>query len=235
MGTLYIIATPIGNLEEITIRALRILQEVDVIACEDTRHTTKLLQLLKLPVKTFMRYDNQKEQAATSEIVEILESGKSVALVSDAGTPLISDPGYVLVREARKRDIPVFSVPGPSALLAALTSSGLPTDKFLFLGYPPEKSSHRLALFRSLSPINQLIGVTYVMYCAPHKLTYTLEDIQQSLGDIPLVVSRELTKIHEQYWSGTVSEAINYFQNPKGEFVLLLHLSDAATDFFKKR
>lgn len=223
MGTLSIVSTPIGNLEDMTLRALRILQEVDLIACEDTRQTAKLLQLLKLPVKPFIRYDDQKEQAATAEILSLLISGKSVALVSDAGTPLLSDPGYVLVREARKRDIPVFSVPGASALLAALTSSGLPTDKFLFLGYPPEKSSHRLALFRSLASINRLIGVTYVLYCAPHKLHTTLTDLKETLGDIDITVCRELTKIHEEIWNGIISEALQKCIHVKGEIVLLIH------------
>lgn len=224
MGTLYIVATPIGNLEDITLRALRILQEVDVIACEDTRQTAKLLILLKLPLKPFIRYDDQKEQSATAEIIELLENGKSVALVSDAGTPLISDPGFVLIREARKRDIPVFSVPGASALLAALTSSGLPTDKFLFLGYPPEKSSHRLKLFQSLTSINRFIGVTYVLYCAPHKLITTLGEMKEVFGDIDITICRELTKIHEECWTGKILNSLTKFASIKGEVVLLLRV-----------
>lgn len=219
MGTLYIVATPIGNLEDITLRTLRILQEVDIIACEDTRQTAKLLTLLKLPVKPFIRYDDQKELSATAEILALLVSGKSAALVSDAGTPLISDPGFVLVREARKRDIPVFSVPGASALLAALVSSGLPTDKFLFLGYPPEKQSHRNKLFATL-PKN----MTIIFYCAPHKLATTLSDLMETLGDIDITLCRELTKVHEEVWAGTITNSIQNYSNPKGEFVLLINI-----------
>ena len=172
MGTLYIVSTPIGNLEDITLRALRILKEVDIIACEDTRTTSQLLNLLSTKfahVHNFsgsahqpklIRYDDRTEISKAPEILELLTQGKSVALVSDAGTPLISDPGYVLVREARKRGIPVISVPGASALLTALTSSGLPADKFMFLGYPPEKQSHRFKLFTQIVSIKHLIGLT---------------------------------------------------------------------------
>lgn len=221
MGTLYVVSTPIGNLEDITLRALRILREVDMIACEDTRQTIKLLQLLKLPLKPFIRYDDQKEQSATAEIIEALENGSSVALVSDAGTPLISDPGYILVREARKRGISVVSVPGASALLTALTSSGLPADKFMFLGYPPEKKSHRIKLFTSLLSIKDLIGITFVFYCAPHKLQTTLLDMKEVCGDIEITITRELTKVHEETWSGSITRAQTHFADPKGEFVIL--------------
>ncbi len=219
MGTLYIVSTPIGNLTDITLRALRILREVDVIACEDTRQTTKLLRLLKLPMKRLVRYDNATEHAETGELLDILEKGTSVALVSDAGTPLISDPGYVLVREARKHGVPVVSIPGPSAVLAALVSSGLQVDKFLFMGYPPEKQAHRLTVFASLPK-----DTTIIIYCAPHKLIKTLEDMRDSLGDIEAVICKELTKMHEAYWRGSISEALRHFSNPRGEFVVLFHI-----------
>jgi len=175
-----------------------------------------------------IRYDDHTEQTATIEILEHVMEGKSVALVSDAGTPLVSDPGYILVKEARKRNVPVISIPGASAALSALTSSGLPADRFMFLGYPPEKQSHRLKLFHSLTPINRLIGVTYVMYCAPHKLLVILEDMGAALGDIEVVICRELTKIHEECWKGKISDAQTHFANPKGEIVLLLRLPSHA-------
>lgn len=219
MGTLYIVSTPIGNLEDVTLRALRVLAEVDVIACEDARNTSKLLGLLKLPSKPFIRYDDIKEHTASSEILALLENGKSVALVSDAGTPLISDPGYILVREARKLGIAVVSVPGASALLTALTSSGLPTNSFMFLGYPPEKHAHRISLFSSLPK-----KTTIIFYCAPHKLQTTLMDLKVALGDIDITLCRELTKIHEEFWNGSIRDAMTYFQNPKGEYVLLFRV-----------
>ncbi|KKU82199.1 MAG: hypothetical protein UY10_C0040G0004 [Microgenomates group bacterium GW2011_GWA2_47_8] len=143
-------------------------------------------------------------------------AAKDIALVSDAGTPLISDPGYKLVSEAIKRGIKVVSIPGPTAAIAALTSSGLPTNHFMFLGYPPEKQSHRIKLFSSLPK-----DVTIIFYCAPHKLRQTLEDMQTVFGDIPIVIARELTKVHEEVWKGKILGAINHFPDPKGELVLL--------------
>ncbi|MFZ5845587.1 MAG: SAM-dependent methyltransferase, partial [Patescibacteria group bacterium] len=140
-----------------------------------------------------------------------------------SGTPLISDPGYKLVREARKRQIAVKVIPGATAAIAALSVSGLPTDKFLFLGYPPEKKSHRLKLFQNLLKINQLIETTYVFYCAPHKLIATLLDLQEVLGNREIVIARELTKIHEEIWHGEISEALEYFTKVKGEIVVLFH------------
>lgn len=212
MGTLFIVSTPIGNLEDITIRAQKTLASVDLVLCEDTRRTARLTDT------KLLRFDEHTEEKLIPEIIERLET-KDVALVSDAGTPLISDPGYKLVSESLKRGITVVSIPGASAALAALTSSGLPTNQFLFLGYPPEKQSHRLQTFSSL-PKN----TTIIFYCAPHKLIQTLNDMQQVLGDIDIVVARELTKIHEEVWRGTLSEALKHFSNPQGEFVLLLHL-----------
>lgn len=219
MGILYIVATPIGNLDDITIRAQKILGSVDYIACEDTRRTGQLLHSLHITPPKFLRYDDRNEQNTTPEILDLLESGKSVALVSDAGTPLISDPGFVIVREARKRGIPVVSIPGASALLTALTGSGLPANKFMYLGYPPEKQSHRLKLFGTLPK-----EITVIFYCAPHKLQSMLVDMKETLGDIKIVIARELTKIHEEYWKGNISEAIVYFADPKGEFVVCFSL-----------
>lgn len=244
MGTLYIVSTPIGNLEDITIRAIRTFFTVDIIACEDTRRTGLLLQQLNEHYGTtiinstllhrsvelssqskLIRYDDQHEQLQTPLLIQKLEEGKLVALVSDAGTPLISDPGYRLVSEALKRGIKVVSIPGPTAAIAALSVSGLPTNQFLFLGYPPEKEKHRKDLFQNLSTIQQCNNVTVVFYSAPHKLLQTLSDMKEVFGDIDIVIARELTKIHEEVWRGTLSEAVTRFSNPQGEFVLLLQLS----------
>lgn len=244
MGTLFVVATPIGNLEDISLRAIKTLFSVDYVACEDTRRTGLLLDELKkrypsivpkdspsegLSLNTqghsrLVQYYDEIEDKRLPEVIDILTQGRSVALVSDAGTPLISDPGYVLIKEARKRGIPVISIPGASALLTALTSSGLPADKFMFLGYPPEKQGNRLKLFEHISSMNRFIESTYIFYSAPHKLQSTLEDMKNSFGDIEIVICRELTKIHEEYWRGAVSAAISRFIQPKGEFVLLIRL-----------
>lgn len=236
MGTLYIVATPIGNLEDISIRALRTLFSVDVIACEDTRragillHELKaryllLLQQLSEPLKepSLMRYDDHTEHQGAPEILELLHEGKSVALISDAGTPLVNDPGFILVREAQRKHIPIVSIPGASAVLTALTSSGLPAGAFTFLGYPPEKQGHRRKLFTAMLDSQKTIDVTFVLYVAPHKLNAVLQDLNDVVGDRTITLARELTKIHEEVWTGTISEALNVFADPKGEFVLLIH------------
>jgi 16S rRNA (cytidine1402-2'-O)-methyltransferase len=232
MGKLYIVSTPIGNLEDITIRAIKTLCSVDSILCEDTRRTGLLLQELQsrfaimfrymITRPQLMSYYDEVEDTCIPEVIQRLENGKNLALVSDAGTPLISDPGFRLVRECIKRGIKVESIPGPSAMVAALTSSGLPPDKFLFLGYPPEKKSARLELFKKLSP-----DITTIFYCAPHKLATTLEDMKTVLGDVDIVVARELTKVHEEIWRGTITEAQNYFKIPRGEFVVLFNIPQA--------
>ena len=211
MGALYLVATPIGTLEDITIRAKKTLASVDFILCEDTRRTANLITHAKL-----VRFDEHTEGKMLPEIIDIL-AHKNVALVCDSGTPLISDPGYRLVSECIKRGIKVVSIPGPSAVLAALTSSGLPSNKFMFLGYPPEKQSHRIKLFSSLPK-----DTTLIFYCAPHKLAQTLGDLKESLGDIEIVIARELTKIHEEIWRGKLSEAQT--REFKGELVLLFTL-----------
>lgn len=239
MGILSIVATPIGNLEDISIRALRVLFTADVIACEDTRRAGSLLSELKKryePVlmglsisldksPKLLRYDDRTEHQSAPEILEHLESGMSVVLISDAGTPLINDPGYILVREARRKGIPINSVPGASALLTALTSSGLPTDKFMFLGYPPEKQAHRVRLLESLKESNRHIEETYVFYASPHKLTGMLDDLSTVLGNIEITIARELTKKFEEVWTGTLDEAKIRYADPKGEFVLLFRIT----------
>lgn len=240
MGTLCIVSTPIGNLDDITIRAIKTLFSADAILCEDTRRTGLLvLELIKRYGEqfdtdvawkpTFIPYYDEIEDKRLPEIIQRLLSEETLALVSDAGTPLISDPGFKLVRECIKRGIKVESVPGSSAVLAALTSSGLPTDKFFFLGYPPEQQSTRRSLFQDMlsgSRTSKQIHPTYIFYCAPHKLSQTLEDMRSAFGDIEIVVARELTKVHEEIWRGTVSQALTHFSRPKGEFVLLFRLTN---------
>lgn len=210
MEALYIVSTPIGNLEDMTTRAIKTLALVDLILVEDTRRTA---HLLASDHPKLLRFDGHTEDNVLPEVFTY----KNVALVSDAGTPLISDPGYKLVRECIKRGVSVVSVPGPSAVLAALTSSGLPANRFMFLGYPPEKQSHRRNLFTSL-PKN----TTIIFYVAPHKLKQTLSDLKESLGDINIVIARELTKIHEEIWRGKISETEK--REFKGELVVLFKL-----------
>ena len=217
MGVLYIVSTPIGNLEDITLRAIKTLSSSDIVLCEDTRHTGLLLQKLNVHAKLMPYYD-QIEDKVIPEVIELLTQDKKIALVSDAGTPLISDPGFRLVRECIKRGITVQSIPGPSAVLAALTNSGLPPDKFQFLGYAPENQTARLKVFQSIVP-----NITTVFYCAPHKLLTTLGDMKTVFGEIDIVIARELTKIHEEVWRGTISAAEVHFNNPQGEIVILFH------------
>ena len=235
MGTLYLIPTPIGNLGDITLRALKTLFSVDIIACEDTRRTGVLLEKLlaefsqnpqdKHKPKLLSYYD-QVEQQRIPEIISLLQAGKDIAVVSDAGTPLISDPGFKLVRSCLEEKIKVVSLPGASSVLTALTASGLPTDKFMFVGYPPHKPGHRLQFFASLKTSLEFIPVTVVLFEAPHKVKKTLEDMQMVFGDIEIVFARELTKTYEEVKKKTISEALTAFKKkpPKGEFVLLFHL-----------
>lgn len=235
MGTLYIVSTPIGNLQDITLRALKTLFNVAVIACEDTRRTGLLLQKLvdefaenpadkKRPM--LLSYYEQIEQQRIPEIIEYLTEGHDVALISDAGTPLISDPGFKLVRECLAKEIKVESVPGASSVLTALTSSGLPTDKFTFVGYPPHKSGHRQTFFENIKKAQESLNTTVILFEAPHKLKVTLEELQSVFGDVEIVITRELTKIHEEIRHEKISEAMVHFKKtaPKGEFVLLFHL-----------
>lgn len=222
MGTLFIIATPIGNLKDITLRAKEVLSTVDYIACEDTRRSGNLLRQLQIINYKLLSYYEQNELKRIPEIVNFLKEDYSVALVSDAGTPTISDPGFKLVRECISQGIKVESIPGPSSVIAALTVSGLPTDKFLFLGYPPKKQGHRQKLFKNctLNPI----PCTLILFEAPHRLVKTLQEMFDAFGDIDIVICRELTKIYEEVRREKISEALAHFQktSPKGEFVILL-------------
>jgi 16S rRNA (cytidine1402-2'-O)-methyltransferase len=216
---LYIVATPIGNLEDLTLRALRILSEVDLIACEDTRHTRKLLAHYQIQTPT-ISYHEHNERTRTTEILSRIESGLNVALVSDAGTPLISDPGFHLVNEAISRGIQVVPIPGASALVTALSASGLATRDFLFAGFLPAKQSARRARLSELATIH----TTLIFYEAPHRLKQMLADAHEILGNRQCVLARELTKLHEEFLRGSLAELLEKTAatNLKGEMVLLV-------------
>jgi len=219
-GRLYLVATPIGNLEDITYRAVRVLREVDVIACEDTRQTRKLLEHYGIHKPT-LSYHEHNEAERSEEFAERLRAGESIALVSDAGTPLVSDPGYRLVRAALSSDIPVEPIPGPSAALTALAASGLPTDTFRFEGFLPPKTGARTRLLESLVEET----ATLIFYEAPHRVLETLEAIEQVMGLRPVVLARELTKLHEEFLRGTASEIraqLAARDAVKGEITLLI-------------
>lgn len=223
---LYIVPTPIGNLKDITLRSLEILKEVDAVICEDTRRTGLLLNQYQIK-KTLIVLNDYNEVRVVPQILEKLLSEKNLALVSDAGTPLVSDPGYKLIRSCLEHNIPVDSLPGPSSILVALTLSGLPPDKFFFLGYLPEKEGKRTNTLKSLNSIYSILNTTFVAFVAPHKLIKTLENMKEVYGDIEVVLAHELTKIHQSVKKQSVSKFIEDFtrQAPKGEFVLLFNLS----------
>ncbi|MCL4365717.1 16S rRNA (cytidine(1402)-2'-O)-methyltransferase [Patescibacteria group bacterium] len=216
---LYIVPTPIGNLKDITLRALEVLKEIDGIICEDTRRTALLLNhyQIKKPLQVLNDYNETRMVPA---ILEWLRN-ENWALVSDAGTPLVSDPGYKLVRECINQGIPVDSLPGPSSVITALTLSDLPPDKFMFLGYPPEKSGHRMDLLKKLSIIHSQFSITYIFFVSPHKMLRTLEDMKSILGDIEITLAHELTKVHQSVRTKLVSKWQETLENPKGEYILL--------------
>jgi 16S rRNA (cytidine1402-2'-O)-methyltransferase len=216
-GALYIIATPVGNLEDITLRALRVLKEVDLIACEDTRHTRKLLAHYQISKPT-VSYHQHNERDRAAELINKLEAGLNIALVSDAGTPLISDPGFHIVREAIDRRIPVVPIPGPSALVAALSAAGLPTGEFAFVGFLPARGAARRARLKELAKVRS----TLIFYEAPHRIKATIEDARQAFGDRECVVARELTKLHEEFLRGRLSDIAILEGSARGEIVLLV-------------
>ena len=232
MANLYIVSTPIGNLEDITLRAIKTFFKVDIIACEDTRRTGVLLnhllslaKLLKLkPTKPkLISYYEENELQRVPEIINFLKKGKNVALVSNAGTPTLADPGFKLVKECLQRGIKVIPIPGASGVLAALVVSGLATDRFIFLGYLPKKREKKRKalseLFLSLKRFKK--GWTVIFYESPHRLKETLENLRSIFGDIKISIARELTKVHEEVWQGKISQALLQFSKPKGEFTLL--------------
>lgn len=226
-GTLYLCATPIGNLEDITLRAVRILGEVDLVAAEDTRHTRKLFSHYDIHT-ALTSYHEHNRQAKGGYILEQLLLGKNVALVSDAGTPGISDPGAELVQAALERGIPVTSLPGPSALLTALTVSGLPLDRFIFEGFLPAKNKERRRRLAELARETR----TIVLYESPHRLLKTLGELVDALGDRRACAARELTKLHEDVRRGTLAQLQEQFtgEPPRGEFVLVIEGRPAGAD-----
>lgn len=229
IGNLYLVSTPIGNMKDITLRAIETLQNVNYIACEDTRKTGTLLKTLNISKKHMLiSYYDDTEDARIPNIINLLLNGEDVALVSDSGTPTISDPGFRLVRECLKTNIKVISIPGPTALISALSSSGLPTDKFIFLGFLPKKEGNRLKLLENSKDANSKVEATLIAYEAPHRLIKTLESIRKVYGEIDITLARELTKIHEETIAKPISEFIEIYskKNPKGEFIILWNTKD---------
>jgi 16S rRNA (cytidine1402-2'-O)-methyltransferase len=232
MGTLYLVATPIGNLEDITLRALRILKEADLIACEDTRHTARLLTRYDIatPRESYHQFN---EESRTPRLLQMLREGKNIALVSDAGTPLVSDPGYELVSACRKEGITVTPLPGPSAAIAALAASGFPSDSFFFAGFLPARGAPRKRRLEELARIPS----TLIFYEAPHRLLNSLEDMLAVLGTRRACIARELTKIYEEFLQGTLAELLGLLQaRPKiqGEITLIVergHETATASDW----
>ena len=217
---LYLVATPIGNLEDITLRALRILREADIIACEDTRHTGRLLVHYGINGKKLVSYHEHNERQRARELIEHLEDGKSVAIVTDAGSPGIADPAFRIVTAAVEKGIAIVPIPGAAALVAALTSSGAPTDTFYFGGFLPARSQGRRA--RLLSVKN--IPSTLLFYETPHRIKEALRDIHEVLGNRKIVIARELTKLHEEFLRGRVQdlEKIVSSSTPRGEMTLVI-------------
>jgi 16S rRNA (cytidine1402-2'-O)-methyltransferase len=218
-GTLYIVATPIGNLGDITLRAIEALKGVDLIAAEDTRHTKKLLSHLGIE-KRLTSFFKGNENWKAEEVLSALAQGKDVALVSNAGTPCISDPGYPLLRAAIENSVKIVPIPGPSALAVAICSSGLPVDRFTFVGFLPDKPGKRKKELAGLSKLDH----TIVIYVSPWKVAATLKDCIEVLGDRTACLCRELTKVHEEFIRGRLSGISGHasLKNPKGEFVLII-------------
>jgi len=218
---LYIIATPIGNLQDISPRAAEILRQADIIACEDTRVSKKLFSLLGLPLdKKFIKYEDHTEEKQAQNLIDLISAGSAVALISDAGSPLISDPGYKLVRKCREQNVYVTAVPGACAVITALQLSGLPTNRFMFAGFIPNKDKARTDLFNELKNID----TTLIFYETAPRLLKTLEQAEPIFKGREIAVARELTKMYEEVVGGTIAEVMQYFmQNePRGEFVLMI-------------
>ena len=222
IGVLYIVSTPIGNLEDITLRALRILKEISLIAAEDTRLTRKLLTHYNISTSTVSYYEHNRF-TRIPKIIDHLNTGKDVAVVTDAGTPGISDPAYKLIRAAIEIGSRIEAIPGPSASITALTASGLPTDRFIFEGFLPRKKGRKAKLTR-LSAIE----ATVIFYESPKRIVRTLKDILEFMGDRPAVIGRELTKLHEEMIRGNVSKLLSHFtqKTPRGEFVIMIGKDD---------
>jgi len=218
-GTLFVVATPIGNLEDITARALRVLREVNVIAAEDTRRTAHLLARYAITTPTTSLHEHN-ETAKARSIVERLERGEHVAIVSDAGTPTVSDPGRTVIQAAIAAGVRVEPVPGPNAAIATLAASGFDAGRFAFFGFPPTRSKDRTRWLDDLG----VAGGIVVFYEAPHRIVETLQDIERKYGNCPIVLGRELTKAHEEFLRGTVGDVLKALANPRGEFTAVLDL-----------
>ena len=223
-GTLYIVATPIGNLEDITLRALRVLKEVDIIAAEDTRHTLQLLNHFEIS-KPLISYYKQIEEEKSNSLLDKLEQGKNIALVSDAGTPGISDPGEVIIKKAIENGINIVPVPGACAAINALICSGMKTDEFCFIGFLPVNSAEKKNKLKEVADETK----TMIFYEAPHKLIKTLEAMQDVLGDRKIVLCKELTKIHETFERESISKILSKLQEPKGEYVIIVEGAQKST------
>ncbi len=228
MGNLFIVATPIGNLKDISIRALEVLKSVDYVLCEDTRVTGKLLAYFDID-KQMVTLNDFNESSKIPKVIDDLKIGKTIALVSDAGSPLISDPGYKIVREAIKNGIDIDPIPGPSAPIAALSVSGLPPDKFLFIGYLPKKQEKRKNLLQSLFSILQAmknggLKASVIIFETPHRLLGTLQDLYKVFGDSDVAICREMTKLHQEIRREKISQALVHFSKnaPRGELTILL-------------
>ncbi len=224
-GTIYLVATPIGNLKDITFRALETLKTVDIIAAEDTRHTLKLLNHYEI-TKPLISYHRHNEEIKTQGLIEKVLEGKNIAIVTDAGTPGISDPGEEIVKEAIKNTIEIIPIPGACALINSLIVSGINTKEFSFYGFLPLNKKNRKEKLAQIKKEQK----TVILYEAPHKLQKTLQDILKNIGNIPACIVRELTKLHEEKTYATISELISNFQQPKGEFVIILDLNKIEED-----
>ena len=216
-GKLYLVATPIGNLEDITLRAIKTLKEVDIVAAEDTRHTLQLLNHLEI-TKPLISYHRHNEEEKSDNLIDILLEGKNIALVSDAGTPVISDPGEEIVKKAIEKNIEIIPIPGACALITALISSGLNTKEFTFIGFLPLNKKLRKQKLEEIEETTK----TIILYEAPHKIKNTLEDLSKITKERKIVLARELTKIHEEFIRGTAQELLEKIETPKGEFVIII-------------
>lgn len=218
-GNLYLIATPIGNLEDITLRAINTLKEVDIIAAEDTRHSLKLLNHLNIS-KPLISYHRHNEDVKTKELIALLIQGKNVGLITDAGTPGISDPGEEVVKQAIENDINIIPIPGACAAINALISSGMSTKEFIFYGFLPLNKKLREEKFEDIKRQNK----TIIIYEAPHRIKSSLKEINEKFGNIKIVLAKEITKIHEEFIRGNIEEIINNIQEAKGEYIIIFEI-----------
>lgn len=223
-GKLYLVATPIGNLEDITLRAIKTLKEADIIAAEDTRHTLHLLNHLEIS-KPLISYHRHNEETKSKDLINLLLEGKNIALVSDAGTPVISDPGEEIVKIAIENNIQIIPIPGACALITALISSGLDSKQFTFIGFLPLNKKLRKEKLEEIEKSTK----TLILYEAPHKIKNTLEDLEKVTEKRQIVLARELTKIHEEFIKGTAKELQEKLESPKGEFVIIIEASKKLT------